>query len=101
MTGDLNVKIGMVNSEYERMDERPEYLCAFNNMVISDIFPHRRMYDARQVSLNLATEIKINHIGTNRKFRRFIGNVKKSGADIASNHHLVVPNNRTSITTEV
>ncbi|VDO62220.1 unnamed protein product [Schistosoma curassoni] len=55
------------------------------------IFTHKHIHKATWVSPDHITENQIDHICTNRKFRRTIEDVRtRRGADIASDHHLVV-----------
>ena len=102
--GDLNAKIGSDNRGYERIigkhglgemnenGERFADLCANNNLVIGgSVFPHRRLHKATWVSPDLATENQIDHVCISKKFRRSLQDVKvRRGADIASDHHLLV-----------
>ncbi|VDP60227.1 unnamed protein product [Schistosoma curassoni] len=57
------------------------------------IFPHKRIHKATWISPDHTTENRIDHICTNKKFRRTTGDVRtRRWADIASHHHLVVAN---------
>ncbi|VDP04553.1 unnamed protein product, partial [Schistosoma margrebowiei] len=104
--GDLNAKVGIDNSGYEDilgrhgLGERKENgkrfanLCAFNKLVIGGtIFPHKRIHKATWISPAHTTENQIDHICINKKFRRTMEDVRtRRGADVASDHHLVVAN---------
>ncbi len=104
LMGDLNAKIGSENTGYEEVmgqqglgemndnGERFANLCATSNLVIGgSIFPHRRIHKATWVSPDLSTENQIDHVCITRKFRRSLQDVcTRRGADVASDHHLVV-----------
>ncbi|VDP25714.1 unnamed protein product [Schistosoma margrebowiei] len=104
LIGDLNAKVGMDNTGYEDImrrhglgernenGERVANICAFNKLVIgSKVFPHKRIHKAIWISPDHNTENQIDHSCINKKFRRTIGDAKiRRGADIASDHHLVV-----------
>ncbi|VDO67431.1 unnamed protein product [Schistosoma margrebowiei] len=104
LMGDFNAEVGMKNTGYEdimgrhRQGERNEYgerfanQCAFNKLVISGtIFPHKRIHKTTWTSPDHTTQNQIDHICINKTFRRTIEDVRfKRGADIASDHHLLV-----------
>ncbi|VDP45628.1 unnamed protein product, partial [Schistosoma curassoni] len=104
LIGYLNAKVGIDNIGYEVIigrhglrernenGERFANLCAFNKLVIGcTIFPHRRIHKATWISLDHTTENQIDHICINKKFRRTTEDVRtRRGADVASDHHLVV-----------
>ena len=104
LIGDLNAKIGPDNTGYEQvmgthalgeMNENGEIfadLCALNNLVIGgSIFPHKRIHKSTWVSPDSVTENQIDHVCISRKFRRSLLDVRvRRGADVASDHHLVV-----------
>ncbi|VDO54149.1 unnamed protein product [Schistosoma margrebowiei] len=106
LMGDLNAKVGIDNSGYEdimgrhELGERKENgerfanLCAFNKLVIGGtIFPHKRIHKATWISPDHTTENQIDLICINKKFRRKMEDVRtRRGADISSDHHLVVAN---------
>ena len=106
LMGDLNAKVGIDNTGYEDImgrhglgernenGERFANLCAFNKLVIGGtIFPHKRIHKATWISPDHTTENQIDHICINKKFRRTMEDVRtRRGADIASDHHLVVAN---------
>nr|KAG5702940.1 hypothetical protein BaRGS_034713 [Batillaria attramentaria] len=101
--GDFNAKIGSDNRGYEIMGqqgvgemndngEKFADLCASNNLVIGEsLFQHRRIHKATWVSPDLSTENQTDHVCIGRKFRRSLQDVRvKRGADVASDHHLLV-----------
>ena len=104
LMGDINAKIGSNNRGYERImgqhglgemnenGERFAELCANNNLVIGgSVFPHRRVHKATWVSPDLSTENQIDHVCVTKKFRRSLLDVRaRRGADVASDHHLLV-----------
>ncbi|VDP29256.1 unnamed protein product [Schistosoma mattheei] len=106
LMGDLNANVGIDNTRYEDImgrhglgernenGERFANLCAFNKSVIGAIiFPHKRIHKATWISLDSTTENQIDHICINEKFRRTMEDVRiRRGADVASDHHLVVAN---------
>ncbi|VDP34150.1 unnamed protein product [Schistosoma mattheei] len=82
---DLNAKVEMENTEYEDImgrhglgerngnGERFANLCAFNKLVIGGtIFPHKRIHKTTWTSPDHTTQNQIDHICTNKKFRRTI-----------------------------
>ncbi|VDO86857.1 unnamed protein product [Schistosoma mattheei] len=106
LMGDLNAKVGIDNTGYEDImgrhglgernenGERFANLCAFNKLAIRGaIFPHKRIPKATWISPDHTTENQIDHICINKKFRRTMEDVRtRRGADITSDHHLVVAN---------
>ena len=104
LMGDLNAKIGSDNTGYEQVmgihalgtmnenGERFADLCALNNMVIGgSIFQHKTIHKATWISPDKATENQIDHVCINKRFRRSLQDVRvKRGADVASDHHLVI-----------
>ena len=66
--------------------------CAFNELVIGgSLFPHKPTHKATWVSADLKTENQIDHIAITRKWRNVLLDVRvKRGADIDSDHHLLV-----------
>ncbi|VDP29139.1 unnamed protein product, partial [Schistosoma margrebowiei] len=98
LMGDFNAKVGTDNTGYEDImgrhglgernenGERFANLCAFNKLVIGGtIFPHKRIHKTTWTSPDHTTQNQIDHICINKTFRR-----TKRGADIASDHHLLV-----------
>ncbi|VDO53769.1 unnamed protein product [Schistosoma margrebowiei] len=106
LIGDLNAKVGLDNTGYKdimgrygldernKNEERFANLCAFNKLVIGGtIFPHKRIHKATWISPDYTTANQTDHICINKKFRRTMEDVRtRRGADIASDHHLVVAN---------
>ena len=102
--GDFNAKIGSDNTGYEEimgvhgvgtMNENGELftnLCADNKFVIGgSIFPHKSIHKTTWVSPDHVTVNQIDHICISKRFRRSLQDVRvKRGADIASDHHLLV-----------
>ncbi|VDO97151.1 unnamed protein product [Schistosoma margrebowiei] len=104
LMGDFNAKVGTDNTGYEDIMGRHELgerkgngerfanLCAFNKLVLgSTIFPHKRIHKTTWTSSDHTKQNQIDHICINKTFRRTIEDVRtKRGADIASDHHLLV-----------
>ena len=104
--GDLNAKVGNDNTGNERVmgkygcgnindnGERLVDLCGTNNLVIGGtIFPHRGIHKLTWISPNGRDKNQIDHIIINGKWRRSLQDVRvMRGADVASDHHLVVAN---------
>jgi len=104
LLGDLNPKVGSDNTSFETVigthgiGEMNEYgelfadFCSFNKLVIGGrVFPHKKVHKTTRVSPDNKTENPIDHICTPSKFRRSLLNVRvKRGADVASDHHLLV-----------
>ena len=60
-------------------------------MIGGSIFPHKRIHKATWRSPDHTTENQIDHICISRKFRRSWRDVRVlTGADVSSDHHLVV-----------
>ncbi|VDP29476.1 unnamed protein product [Schistosoma margrebowiei] len=104
LMGDFNAKVGTDNTGYEDImgrhglgerkenGERFTNLCAFNKLVIGGtILSHKRIHKTTWTSPDHTTQNQINHICINKTFRRTIEDVRtKRGANIASDHHLLV-----------
>jgi hypothetical protein len=102
--GDLNAKVGDNNEHYTRtmgkhgcgnMNENGERLadfCTMNNLIIGGtIFPHRTIHKLTWCSPNNRDRNQIDHLMINGMWRRSLQDVKvKRGADVGSDHHLVV-----------
>jgi len=101
--GDLNAKIGLDNTGRERImgrhglgclnenGERFADLCAFNDLVIGgSIFPHKTIHKATWISPDGRSSNQINHIAIGRKWRSLTDVRVKRGADVASDHHLLL-----------
>ncbi|VDP23750.1 unnamed protein product [Schistosoma margrebowiei] len=106
LMGDLNSEVGIDITGYEDImgrhglevrnenGERFANLFVFNKLVIGGtIFPHKRIHKTTWISPDHTTENQIDHICINKKFRRTMEDVRtRRGADVASDHHLVVAN---------
>ena len=106
--GDLNAKIGNDNTGNERAmgkygcgninnnGERIVDLCGTNNLVIGGtIFPPREIHKLTWISPNGRDKNQIDHTIINGKWRRSLQDVRvMRGADVASDHHLVVANTK-------
>ena len=101
---DFNAEIGSDNRGYEEVmgqqglgvmndnGERFADLYATSDLVIGgSFFQHRRIHEATWVSPDLQTENKIDHMCIGKRFRRTLQGVRvRRGADVASDHHLLV-----------
>jgi len=106
--GDMNAKIGSNNEGLEHvmgthgignMNENGELfseLCASCDLIIGEtVFPHKTCHKVSCVS---PTENQIGHIAISKRFRRSLLDVRnKKGADIGSDHHLMIANFRFKI----
>nr|KAG5710457.1 hypothetical protein BaRGS_022275 [Batillaria attramentaria] len=104
LMGDLNAKMGCDNTNRERemgkhgmgdMNENGEHLadfCAFNELTIGGtLFPHRHCHKVTWVSPDHRTENQIDHVIVRQRWRSSLQDVRaRRGADIGSDHHLVV-----------
>ena len=104
LMGDFNAKIGGDNTGYEgtmgkqgmgEMNDNGERfadLCATTNLAIGgSFFQHKSIHKATWVSPDLRTTNQIDHVCIGKKFRRSLQDVRvKRGADVASDHHLLV-----------
>jgi hypothetical protein len=104
--GDLNAKVGQENEGLERimgrhgLGERNENgqlfvdFCARQYLVIGGtIFPQKDCHKVTWVSPDHKTENQIDHLAIGQLWRRSLLDVRnKRGADIGSDHHLVVAN---------
>ncbi|CAG2214705.1 Craniofacial development protein 2 [Mytilus edulis] len=102
--GDLNAKVGKDRTGRERemgpngigeMNENGEIFadfCAVNSLVIiGTLFPHKNCHKVTWVSPNGVTENQIDHIAISQRWRSSLQDVRnKRGADIASDHHLII-----------
>ena len=104
LLGDFNAKVGFDNTGYEEimgkhgtgnMNENGELFadtCAhFSYVIGGTVFAHRNIHKGTWVSPDHVTVNQIDHICICKKFRRSMQDVKvRRGADVASDHHLVV-----------
>jgi len=102
--GDLNAKVGQDNEGLEHvmgrhgLGERNENgqlfvdFCVSHDLVIGGtIFPHKDCHKVTWVPPYHKTENQIYHVTIRWKWRRSLQDVRnKRGADIGSEHHLVV-----------
>ena len=104
LLGDFNAKIGNDNKGKEAimgthalglMNENGELFtdfCAFNDLVIGgSIFQHKNVHKETWTSPDGHTKNQIDFIAITRKWRRSLQDSRsKRGADVASDHHLVI-----------
>ncbi|KAI0224962.1 hypothetical protein LSAT2_024073 [Lamellibrachia satsuma] len=102
--GDMNAKIGKDNDNWKgtmgkeglgQMNENGLLFadfCTLNELIIGGtLFPHKPTHKATWISPDLKTENQIDHITITKKWRRVLLDVRvKRGADINSDHHLLV-----------
>ena len=102
--GDMNAKIGNDNDKWKgtmgkeglgQMNENGLLFadcCTLNELIIGGtLFPHKPTHKATWISPDLQTENQIDHITITKKWRRVLLDVRvKRGADINSDHHLLV-----------
>ena len=102
--GDFNAKIGSDNANRETvmgkhglgsMNENGEIVsdvCVSNELIIGGtIFPHKQRHKVTRRSPNARTENQIDHVTIVRRWRSTLQDVRvKRGADVGSDHHLVV-----------
>jgi hypothetical protein len=75
-------------------------LCASNDLVIGGtIFAHKNCHKVSWVSSDHRTQNQIDHLAFSRKWRRSLLDVRnKRGADIGSDHHLMMAEVQIKIT---
>jgi len=109
--GDMNAKTGSNNAglehvmgrhRIENMNENCEVfseLCASCDLITGGtVFPHKTCHKVSWVSPHNVTENQIDHIAISKRFRRSLLDVRnKTGADISSDHHLMIANFRFKI----
>jgi hypothetical protein len=73
--------------------------CARHDLVVGGtIFPHKDCHKVTWVSPDHKTENQIHHVAVGRQWRQSLLDVRnKRGADIGSDHHLVVANFKVKI----
>jgi len=103
LMGDLNAKIGEDNLGLKNVmgrhgmgvrNENGEMfidLCMNYNLVIGgSLFPHKDIHKATWVAPNQRTFNQIDHVAISKKWRSLLDVRSYRGADVASDHHLVV-----------
>lgn len=104
LMGDLNAIVGDNNRDLEHvigkhgvgvMNKNGELLvelCGLNELKIGGtLFPHKRAHKVTWVSPDARTQNQIDHICISAKWSNSLHDVReKRGADIASDHHLLV-----------
>ncbi|KAH9596830.1 Craniofacial development protein 2 [Schistosoma haematobium] len=95
---DLTILMRDLSAKRNQNGGRFANLCAFNKLVIGGtIFPHKRIHKATWISPDHTIENQIDHICINKKFQKTMEDVRsRRGADIASDHHLVLKKNWTT-----
>jgi exonuclease III len=104
LMGDLNPKVGVRNEGLEQVmgkngkgdrNENGEMFvdfCMEQELAIGrTLFKHKECHKVTWVSPDVKTENQINHIAISQKWRKSLLETRnKRGADIGSDHHLVV-----------
>ena len=104
LMGDLNAKLGKDNTGFEKNmgkqglgirnenGERFLELCMENDLVIGGtIFQHKKIHKETWISPDGKTKNQIDHVAINHRWRTSLQDVKAiRGADIDSDHHLVL-----------
>ncbi|XP_039968618.1 uncharacterized protein LOC120780396 [Bactrocera tryoni] len=104
LIGDMNAQVGYHNKGFEAttgrhglgmLTENGEMfteLCTNFNLVIGEtLFNHKRVHKITWTSPDRMTETLIDHIAISRKWRGSLMDTRnKRGADIASDHHLLI-----------
>lgn len=104
LMGDLNAKVGSSNANWENvmgthglgaMNSNGELFadfCGKYNLIIGGtIFPHKNVHKATWVSPDRTTQNQIDHIAISKRWRTSLLDVRaRRGADVYSDHHLVV-----------
>ena len=110
--GDMNAKVGSDNSTREttmgkhgvgEMNENGELFadfCGTNELVIGGtLFPHKKIHKVTWTSPDLHTKNQIDHIAISRRWRRTLEDTRaKNGADVGSDHSLLVAKLKARIT---
>ncbi|XP_072382737.1 uncharacterized protein [Diabrotica undecimpunctata] len=80
--------LGMMNENGERFTN----FCSSHNLVIGGtIFPHKNIHKVTWTAPGHTRENQIDHIAISKRWRSSLFDVRnKRGADIASDHHLVI-----------
>jgi hypothetical protein len=103
MMGDFNAKIGDDNLGVKHVmgryglgnrnenGERLIDLCVHYEMIIGgSLFPHKDIHKATWMAPNHRTSNQIDHIAISKKWRSLLDVRSYKGADVASDHYLVV-----------
>jgi len=103
LMGDWNAKVGDqqdgegvvghhgLHGERSEDGERFLELCASNNMVITTtLFPHKDIHKHTWVSPDACTKNQIDYMAMCGKFRSALDTCAFCGADVNSDHHLVI-----------
>lgn len=112
LMGDFNAKVGSNNEDIEHVigkhgigemngnGELLVELCGLNEFKIGGtLFPHKIEHKVTWVSPDSRTQNQIDHICISSKWSNTLGDVRnKRGADICSDHHLLVGSLRTTFT---
>ncbi|XP_072380618.1 uncharacterized protein [Diabrotica undecimpunctata] len=102
--GDMNAKVGEDNINLETVmgkhglgmmnenGERFTNFCSSHSLVIGGtIFPHKNIHKVTWTAPGHTRENQIDHIAISKRWRSSLLDVRnKRGADIASDHHLVI-----------
>lgn len=101
--GDLNAKVGVgVNNEAgvgkhgigqrnENGEMFVDFCSSFDLIIGGTTFPHKEIHKVTWVSPDGRTSNQIDHIAFSRKWRRSFLDVRnRRGADVGSDHHLIV-----------
>ena len=80
--------VGTINENGELL----AHFCAANHLVVGGtLFPHKTRHKVTWVSPDHQTENQIDHVMVKQRFRSSLQDVRaRRGADIGSDHHLVV-----------
>ena len=109
--GDMNAKIGSNNECLQHVMGRHgigsmnkngqlfSELCSSCELIIrGTVFPHKTCHKVSWAYPDNITENQIDHIAISERFRRSLLDVRsKRGADISSDHHLIIANFRFKI----
>ncbi|XP_073821325.1 uncharacterized protein [Musca autumnalis] len=104
LMGDFNAQVGSDNRNREnvmgkhglgQLSENGELLLEvcdnFNLVLGGTLFPHKQIHKVSWVSPDRLTENQIDHIAISKMWRGSLLDVRnKRGADVASDHHLIV-----------
>jgi Reverse transcriptase (RNA-dependent DNA polymerase)/Domain of unknown function (DUF6451) len=114
LMGDINAKVGNNRDGFENImgnhgignrnnnGERFAELCMDRNLMIGGtMFPHKNIHKVTWVSPDGVTQNQIDHIAISREWRTSLLDVcNRRGADVYSDHHLVVGMVRIKLSTQ-